>query len=299
MEKSVSSLKILNVILCVIMLIIFVIGTRSVKANEINGNNDEVLPSIHYKLGNHYPSLLKNEKLVFYKENNITKDLDYYINENIETINFFSKAFGYNVKDVISDLKERESNNKGFSPNNIGYIKDKDNRLKEYDNFEYGLIEYFYELTKDKNLPRNAKHIPYTGTAEYVENLIIYYSSIYQNVDKATLLSIGAAESGYYKVKYMLKQNNVYGGMTSKGLIKHNNIELGTLSFVRMMSKNYYGKGLDTLNEIGRVYCPVFIEGKKQASSHWINLVTTAKKKYSKYDYIITIKDLTNKLELI
>ena len=38
----------------------------------------------------------------------------------------------------------------------------------------------------------------------------MYYSNIYTNVDQTLMLSIGAAESGYYKVKYMLKKNNVY-----------------------------------------------------------------------------------------
>ena len=57
--------------------------------------------------------------------------------------------------------------------------------------------------------------------------LIQYFADIYDNVDKQTILGIGAAESGYYKVKYMLKNNNIYGGMSSKGLIRHNNIELG------------------------------------------------------------------------
>ena len=48
-----------------------------------------------------------------------------------------------------------------------------------------------------------------------------------------------------------------------------------------MLSKNYYGKGLDTKEKIGRVYCPTFTEnGEKVASSHWIGLVTKAMKYY-------------------
>lgn len=92
----------------------------------------------------------------------------------------------------------------------------------------------------------------------------------------------------------MLKYNNVYGGMSSKGLIKHNNIEQGVLSFVRLMSRNYYGKGLNTLESIGKVYCPVYNNGVKQASSHWINLVTNTKSKYINYTDTITIENLMN-----
>ncbi len=112
------------------------------------------------------------------------------------------------------------------------------------------------------------------------------------------MLSIGAAESGYYKVKYMLKKNNVYGGMSTSGLIRHDNIELGVLSYIRMMSKNYYAKGLTTKAAIGKVYCPVFENGMKKASSHWINLVTTAENKYQNYKNEININDIINKEEL-
>ena len=43
-------------------------------------------------------------------------------------------------------------------------------------------------------------------------------------------------------------------------LIQHENIEIGVLKYVRLLSKNYYGKGLTTLNSIGRIYCPIINE---------------------------------------
>ena len=92
-----------------------------------------------------------------------------------------------------------------------------------------------------------------------------------KNVDSKLLLSIGAAESGYYKVKYMLRQNNIYGGMSSKGLIKYNNIELGVLTYVRMMSKNYYARGLTNMYSIGKVYCPTYENGTKIAPFSFYN----------------------------
>lgn len=304
MEKNVSSLKISNIILCVILLITFVIvGTRTnVKANEINNNDDEVYPSVNIQLGNRYPSLIKSEstsKEESLVASNIILDSNYYIKKNIDTIKFFATAFGYDLNDVINDLTSLSENEEVFIRTNIGYLKNKSGKLYVYDNFEYGLIEYFYNLNNNGRIKRNKKYIPYKGNSKYVEDLITYYSSIYQNIDKTTLLSIGAAESGYYKVKYMLKYNNIYGGMSSKGLIKHNNIELGVLTFVRMMSRNYYGKGLTTPKSIGKVYCPVYIDGVKVASPHWINLVNTAKNKYSKYNDNITINDLINKVEAI
>ncbi len=303
MEKHVSSLKILNIVLCVIILIAFaVIGTKvNVHADEINSSNDEVLPSKSI-LGYKYRDLLEKYNFSFInkkEEKIITYDLDYYIDQNIDTIKFFSKVFDYKLEDIISNLKEREKDNNEFLSTNIGYLKDEDGNLKVFDSFEYGLIEYFYYLNKNHNSLRHSNYEPYTGSSDYIEKLIMYYSSIYTNVDRTTLLSIGAAESGYYKVKFMLKYNNVYGGMSSKGLIKHNNIELGVLSYVRMMSRNYYGKGLDDVYSIGRVYCPKMIDGVKQASPHWINLVNKAKNKYKNYTDQITIEDITNNTTIL
>lgn len=299
MKSKVSSPKVLNIVLCIVILLVFVLalGTRT-NAEVLTDSASEVIPlgnEIGYKYKNLNVNLLVQQEEP--EEENklaIVLDLNYYLDEYVETIKFFSKLFDYNYDDIIKDFKDRELENEAFEYTNIGYLKDEENNLKTYPNFEYGLIEYFYELNENKNLSRNVEYRPYTGEADYVEKLIQYFTTIYNNVDKTTLLGIGAAESGYYKVKFMLKYNNVYGGMSSKGLIKHNNIEQGILSFVRLMSRNYYGKGLTTLESIGKVYCPMYDNGVKQASDHWINLVTTAKNKYNNYTDTIKLENLMN-----
>lgn len=296
MEKNVSSLKILNIIICLLLLVVFAIftGTKKVDAkSEASGE----YPS-RFTLGYQFKELKFIYKKATPKEEILVYNLEYYIENNLDIIKFYSNVFDYKLEDVINDLKEREKNNSTFISTNIGYLKNEKGELRIYDSFEYGLIEYFYNLMETKTIKRNIKYKPYEGNSSYVEKLIMHYSSIYSNVDQTTLLSIGAAESGYYKVKYMLRANNIYGGMSSKGLIRHNNIELGVLSYVRMMSKYYYGKGLNTPELIGRVYCPVFENGKKVASQHWLNLVSTAKNKYNKYNFNITINDIINKEEL-
>jgi hypothetical protein len=277
-----------------------IVGTKiNVDADELSSLDGE-LPSVCV-LGYNYPSLIKNEnkeleneEINEIQEEIISYNLEYYLETNMDTIQFFAKMFGYNLEDVIYNLKEREDNNDVFVSTNIGYLKDSDGNLKIYDNFEYGLIEFFYDLNENYSNLRHQTYEPYEGNADYIEKLIIYYSNIYTNVDMTTLLSIGAAESGYYEVKYMLKYNNIYGGMSSKGLIKHNNIELGVLTYVKMMSQNYYAKGLNDIYSIGKIYCPVIKDGQKQASPNWINLVEKANEKYQNYQNDITINDLTN-----
>lgn len=290
MKTRVSSPKIFNVVLCVIILLTFVliIGSKT-DAEVLTDQGSEVIPlsrEINLKYKNlTIPIVLLDED---------KRDFDFYLKKYDREIKFFSKLFDYNYKDILNDLKERQEENESFEVTNIGYLKNKDKSLKKFPNFEYGLIEYFYELNNSKSKLRKVKYVPYEGGSEYIESLILYYSSIYENVDPVVLLGIGAAESGNYKVKYMLNHNNVYGGMKKKKLIKHNNIEQGVLSFVRLMSRNYYGKGLETLEEIGRVYCPVYIKGVKRASSHWVNLVTNRSEKYKTHTNTITIEDIYN-----
>ena len=193
-----------------------------------------------------------------------------------------------------------ESNkDKQFDKTNIGFILNEDGSVKQYKNVLYGLVEYFYNYIEVNPKKVNKKWIPYTGNSEYVENLIIYYTKqIYTNVDTALALSIGASESGYYKVKYMLKCNNIFGGMSSKGLIKYKNMEFGVLSYVRMLSKKYVGKGLTTIESIGRKYCPTRDSfGNKIASPHWVSLVNTAMKKYKDYGTVIEANDLLTERE--
>lgn len=295
-----------HILCCLILLLVFVLtigvkgyaneGTNEV---ELNANASDTVPlkplvaENYFELETLKTSLNLEYIVEFLQESyNQTKYEDY-LNLYQEEIKFFSKAFGYKYEDVLADLKSKTNNNADFEPTNIGFIKNKEGKIKTFDSIEYGIVEYFYKLVESKSLKRSKKVVPYTGNSKYIEDLIIYYTeNIYTNVDTVTALSIGAAESGYYKVKYMLKRNNVFGGMSNSGLITYENIEIGVLKYIRLLSMHYYGKGLNTLSEIGRVYCPVYDNGVKTASSHWINLVNTAKTKYNDYTQNIEINAL-------
>ncbi len=215
-----------------------------------------------------------------------------FLEEKRDTIEFMSKTFGIDSKYIFEDLVK--INDKYiYEKTNIGKLVDKNGRNKSFKTFEEGLIEYLYDFASKNSKLVSNKIVPYTGSADYIEDLIKYFTDIYDNVDYLTAVSIGAAESGYYKVKYMLNVNNVYGGMSKNGLIKHKNIEYGVLSYIRLLSKNYYGKGLTTLESIGRIYCPIFnASGQKVARPHWINLVNAAKAKYKDSYEVITVANL-------
>ena len=304
--KKTSKVSWKLVVGCFVLLVVFVLTVGA----YLDEKNVDRTPSIAYSedseviplANSNYKgiSTLQNEvKLAGPKEEVVSEtvlktELDDYITTYEEDIELLCKAFGVNKEDIISDLKNKYEAHEVFETTNVGYLLDKNGKVKTFKNDLYGLVEYFYSYVKNNPKKVNNKRVAYKGSADYVEKLIIYFSEhIYTDVDTTTALSIGAAESGYYKVKYMLACNNVYGGMGSKGLIKYKNIEFGVLSYVRYLSRNYYSKGNTSLEGIGRIYNPTTdSNGNKIASPHWISMIQTAKKKYSKYDFNLSIEDL-------
>lgn len=303
--KKASKLPWKHVICCLIILVVFVL-TIGIHINaegfsdDIVDNSSDTVPLRTYStIIELSPLSKKNEVNLAGPKEEVTVDemnIDDYITTYKADIEFLSKAFRVDNEEVIENLRSiyEESKDMEFEYTNVGFILDDNGSVKKYNNVLYGLVEYFYDYVENNPKKVNKKRIPYTGNAEYIENLIIYFTKhVYTNVDTSIALSIGASESGYYKVKYMLKSNNVFGGMNSKGLIKYNNIEIGVLSYIRMLSKSYYSRGLTTIEKIGRKYCPTYDSfGNKIASPHWVSLVKTAMKKYENYDYVITANEL-------
>lgn len=299
MENRKAYIKALTHILCcIIILLIFVITTTRVNAmscepKELNGNITlkPLIKESIYKFDSIETNEINNIKYDSPRviENNIYIFIDKYI----DTIKFFSNMFGFDVEFIKDDLIQRNLNNTVLNENNLGGLKNSNDELMDFPNVEYGISEYFFELSNLYPEKKENKIISYTGDSDYIEKLIIYYTNIYEEVDTTLALSIGAAESGYYKVKYMLQKNNVYGGMGTNGLIVYDNIEIGVLKYIRLLSKSYFKKGLTTKETIGRKYCPqINSNGEKVASAHWINLVTKAENKYSSYTKDITIEDI-------
>ena len=231
-------------------------------------------------------------------EEEVTVDVNYlnmFLNEYSSDVTLLSKTFGLKEEEVIKSLETLYENNPDeFEITNVGYLRDNDGKLKVYDTAQYGLYMYLQNYADEHPESVSKKYVGYTGNAKYVENLIIYYTkNIFTNVDTDLALSIGAAESWYYTAKYMLKCNNIYGGMGSHGLIKYRSIENGVYRYIRYLSINYISKGLTTLQSIGRVYCPTTdANGNRIASPHWISLVTRGLNHYSGFNYNITASDV-------
>jgi len=278
MKNKMSKQAIKNIILSIILIF------------PLNLNNNDFFKNNYHQTFSKTQSTNKTQIILLDKENKYC-NLNCILLQNMETLEFLSNTFGIEKQNIIDDLIKIHMIDKP-NINNIGKIKDKKGNLKKYNSFTEGLIEYMYKFVEKKPHLVSNKSNKFTGTAQYIIDLIKYYTGIYNNVDFTTAVSIAAAESGNFKVKYMLEKNNIYGGITSQGLIKYKNIEYGVLSYIRMLSKNYYGVGLNTIEKIGAVYCPEYINGKRTASKQWLNLVTKYMNKYKNTYSLINISDL-------
>ena len=211
-------------------------------------------------------------------EYNLDEEIDNFIKENETTINFFSKTFGISVDNL---KQEMINNNKG----KIFNSKDSLNLGVEV-SLDKQLTIYLSYLEKEK--PELFKRDNNNGndyTKEYVYALISYFANIY-DVDFSTLAGIAYIESGNLNAKYMMSCNNVYGGMSSSGLIKHENIEYGIFRFVSLVANRYVAKGLTTPELIGSKYAP--------GNDTWAAKVNVAKKKFIDYEQKTNLEDILN-----
>ena len=80
-------------------------------------------------------------------------------------------------------------------------------------------------------------------------------ASIY-GVDKYMLEAIERLETGNYTSNIFYSLNNTYGAQVNGEYLSYNSAEQSTFELARLLRFNYFEKGLDTLEEIGAVFCP-------------------------------------------
>lgn len=234
-------------------------------------------------------NIIDNNCMVTYKDPK--SEYEKLLNNNMTLLEFYSNIYKIDINIILNDLKNRAINYEEFNEYNLGFLTEA-GILKNYQNKDLSLIDYFEEFIKLNPQYVNNNIDSYEGNNEYIEKLIRYFTNIYSNVNYKIALSIGAAESGYFKSTGMLKINNIYGGMSNGKLISYKNIEYGVLKYVQYLDKNYFSKGINTIDEIGAIYCPTFTSsGIKVASTNWLNLVNKAMEIYNE-DTKITIEDL-------
>ena len=91
------------------------------------------------------------------------------------------------------------------------------------------------------------------------------------------LVAISKHETGNW-TSYNFKNKNNLGGLYngSKGTFySYESLESGIEAFVNLLKNRYFGKGLNTIEEIGNVYCPVGASNDPNGlNKHWIPKVS-------------------------
>ena len=220
-------------------------------------------------------SLLAVSTIVEY---NVEDDVKNFIENNKTLFDFYTNLFGISLEDLTNVIIEA---NTGVRFNELDIF----NTQEEYDSLDKDLLINLLALEKtNSNLFNRTCNSGISYSKEYIYGLVSYFSLLYGNVDFETLAAIAYIESGNLSSNYMLSANNIYGGMSGGSLIRHDTIEYGVLSYVRMMSEKYYGKGLTTISKIAQRY--------NLGSQTWINNVTAMKKKFANYTYVTNVEQL-------
>lgn len=226
-------------------------------------NKDEmIVHSISYNVDAEVPEtsrILSEEEI-----------LNIFFNTNQETISFMSNMFQIDNNVFIDKLKENF----------------KELNLLNAENIDDILLNYLISLEESNpELFDNSLNTS-NPSKEYMVALIKYFCDYYGNVDFSIAAAIAEIESGY-SAKSMLNKNNIFGGMSGGGLIRYKNIEYGIYSYIKLLSEGYFGKGLITVESIGRIYNPTYNEaGVKIAKPSWVANVTKAMNNYVAMDTV-------------
>lgn len=95
------------------------------------------------------------------------------------------------------------------------------------------------------------------------------------------VLSISRHETGKWTSKAFLEKNNLGGIMCSTGLRQYGSLDEGIDAFVSLLKNRYFDRGLDTIEKIQPVYCPIGASNDpKGLNQHWLPMVT---KYYNEY----------------
>lgn len=215
------------------------------------------------------PRLSVESKKVITEEEKVTLMLD----EKSDSIKFLADAFLINNDTLREKLK-------------ANYLEL--NFLDDNDNFDKIVLDYLFKLEENEKELFDTQRISNTMDKDYIVKVLKYFCGLYPNVDFTIAAGIAQIESGYTSA-HMLRKNNIFGGMYSGGLIGYKTIEYGVLSYVKLLSEGYFAKGLITVEDIGRIYNPMFDENNvKVANPFWVANVTIAMEQFLETEEVDT-----------
>lgn len=126
------------------------------------------------------------------------------------------------------------------------------------------------EIVEEKNTCQLSSEIECKIYNKAIEKELIHEQAI-------LLVAISKHETGNW-TSYNFKNKNNLGGLYngSKGTFySYESLESGIEAFVNLLKNRYFGRGLNTIEEIGNVYCPVGASNDPNGlNKHWIPKVS-------------------------
>lgn len=209
-----------------------------------------------------------NPKVALESVKEITEEekIELTLNEKKDTIEFLANTFLIDENILLNKLR-----------NNYKEL----NYLNNIDNFDKIVLDYLLILEESEKELFDNTRVANQMDKDYIVKTLKYFGSMYANVDFGIAAGIAQVESGFTS-KYMLGRNNIFGGMYSGNLISYKTIEYGVLKYVILLNEGYFGKGLTTVEAIGKIYNPMFNEsGIKIAKPAWVYNVTKAMEEFA------------------
>ncbi len=95
------------------------------------------------------------------------------------------------------------------------------------------------------------------------------------------ILAISKHETGKWTSKAFLNKNNLGGIMCKYGLRSYNSLDEGITAFINLLKNRYFLQGLDTIEKIQPIYCPVGADNDpNNLNQYWLPNVS---KYYNEY----------------
>lgn len=136
--------------------------------------------------------------------------------------------------------------------------------------------------TENEKVENESKEIVeeqnYTFKSKHEQN--IYNKSIEKGLthnQALLLISISRHETGYWSSENFLNKNNFGGIMCNDGtkIVTYKSYEEGLNAFINLLKNHYFAKGLNSIEEIGKIYCPVgAANDPKGLNKYWVGNVT-------------------------
>ena len=97
------------------------------------------------------------------------------------------------------------------------------------------------------------------------------------------LLAISKHETGRWTSNAFVNKNNLGGIMGRDGLRVYDTLDEGIEAFANLLKRRYFEQGLDTIEKIQPVYCPLFADNDPyNQNQYWLSGVTQFYNEYTK-----------------